>query len=305
MSKKQIEQRRQHARQRQARLWVGGGVVIAALGLAFVWWTTRGGASSGGTPIGRISANDFHSLAFSPTEPDTVFFGHHGGLMVSRDGGRSWQATTLQDADAMALAAPAADPQTIYAAGHGVLFRSSDGGVTWESLIANLPGSDIHGFAADSANANAVFAHVVGSGVWGSQDGGGTWTLLSSGAPPSTFNLAVGQTAQTLYAAAGEAGLWRSQGGGQAWERLANAPGDGVVAVAYHTAAERLFITTLGAEAGLYASEDEGATWSSLGLKGTLVAMAVSPQDAGRLLAVDGQGRVYASRDGGTTWPND
>jgi len=132
-----------------------------------------------------------------------------------------------------------------------------------------------------------------------------TWTLLSSGAPPSTFNLAMGQNAQDLYATAGEAGLWRSQDGGQTWERLAAAPGDGVIAVAYHAAARQVFITTIGAKAGLYASEDEGATWSSLGLTGTFLAMAVSPHDARRLLVVDEQGRVYSSADGGVTWPAD
>lgn len=287
------------------RLWAASGVVVAALVLAGTWLATRGVASSGGTPISRVSATDFHSLAFSPSEPDTLFFGHHGGLMVSRDGGRTWQATTLQNADAMALAAPAAEPQIMYAAGHGVLFRSSDSGATWTSLIANLPGTDIHGFAADPANANVVFAHVVGAGLWGSQDGGVTWTLRSSGAPPSTLNLAVSQGAQTLYAAAGEAGLWRSPDGGQTWGRLGGVAGDGVIAVAYHPTAQRLFATTVGAEAGLYASDDDGATWTALGLKGTLLAPAVSPHDVRRLLVIDDQGRLYASTDGGLTWPGD
>lgn len=305
MSNKRLEQRRQEARQRQVRLWVTGGVVVAALVFAGGWWATRGGAGSGGTSLGRVSANDFHSLAFSPTEPETAFFGHHGGLMVSRDGGRTWQATSLQNADAMALAVPAADPQIIYAAGHGALFKSSDAGATWDSLIANLPATDIHGFGVDPANANLVFAHVVGSGIWGSQDGGATWMLLSSGAPPSTLNLTVGQDARTLYATAGAAGLWRSLDGGGTWERLDGTPGDGVIAAAYDATAGRLFITTAGAQAGLYASEDDAASWRSLGLTGTLVAIAVSPHDDRRLLAVDEQGRIYGSADGGMTWPAD
>lgn len=32
---------------------------------------------------------DFHALAFGPTEPDVVFFGHHNGVMRSQDGGRT------------------------------------------------------------------------------------------------------------------------------------------------------------------------------------------------------------------------
>jgi len=89
MNKKQIEQQRQQARQRQARQLVLGGVVVIALLLGIVWWTTgRSGNVSGGIPISRLSTGDFHALAFSAVEPETVYFGHHGGLMVSRNWGR-------------------------------------------------------------------------------------------------------------------------------------------------------------------------------------------------------------------------
>ena len=57
MSSKRVEQRRQQVRQRQLRLWIAAGAVVVVLVLAGEWWTTRNGASSGGTPIGRISAN--------------------------------------------------------------------------------------------------------------------------------------------------------------------------------------------------------------------------------------------------------
>lgn len=224
--------------------------------------------------------------------------------MVSRDGGRTWRPAPLQNADAMALAAPPSNPEVMYVAGHEVLVKSTDGGDTWQSLIAHLPGTDIHGFAADPQNADQVFAHVVGSGLFGSRDGGLTWERLSSSAPASTVNLVVGETARTLYAAASGAGLWRSQDGGQTWSLLAGVPGSGAMAVAYDSNTGRLYVTTLGNDAGLYASDDEGATWTALGLKGILLAFAVSPLDSGHLLAVDNAGRVYASRDGGLTWSN-
>jgi hypothetical protein len=303
MSQKRITQRRKQARQRQT-LWlvIGGGMAVALISGA-VWWVSRGGVgNSGATPLSRLSTNDFHSLAFSPTKPDTAFFGHHGGLMVSSDGGRIWRPASLQNADAMALAAPPSNPQIMYAAGHDVLVKSTDGGATWQSLTTNLPGTDIHGFAADPQNADHVFANVAGFGIWGSQDGGATWELLSSSAPRSAFNLAVGKTAQTLYVAAGEAALWRSEDGGKTWSPLSGLPGGGAVAVAYDSTTERLYVTTLGNGAGLYVSNDAGATWTALELKGTLLAIALSPQDSKHLLVVDEGGRVYASRDGGITW---
>ena len=49
-------------------------------------------------------------------------------------------------------------------------------------------------------------------------------------------------------------------------------------------------------------ASNDGLSWSSLGLIGMLMAAASSPADPNRLVAVDDQGWVYASRDGGATW---
>src|SRR3990170_3442164 len=105
--------RKQQTRPRQMSRWlIVSGVVVLGLALGGGWLYARNPAQSGNAqPLSRLSTSDFHSLAFSPTEPDMVFFGHHGGLLVSRDGGRPWQPTALQNADAMALAASAANPQ--------------------------------------------------------------------------------------------------------------------------------------------------------------------------------------------------
>lgn len=280
-------------------MWAGVAIAIIT-GMVFVWWQSR---NESGTPsISRLSTNDFHALTFSPNEADTVFFGHHGGLLVSRDGGRSWQPTSLQNTDAMALAAPPANPQIMYAAGHDVFVKSADGGETWQAVPHNLPGTDIHGFAVDSQNADYVFASVVGAGLWSSRDGGMTWQSLSPDAPRSTFNLAVGETSQTLYAAAGQAGLWRSADGGGTWSALPNVPDSGAVTVAFDVSQGRLYVTTAGNEAGLYFSNDEGVTWTASSLKGTLLALAVSPLAPQHVLVVAEGGRVFASRDSGITW---
>ena len=274
-------------------------VLVAGLWIAF---SNRQSNNNGSRPISRLTTDDFHSLAFSLTEPETVFFGHHNGLLVSHNGGVDWQSTALADADAMALALPLSDADIMYAAGHDVFFKSTDGGETWNSVTTNLPGSDIHGFAVDPDDANRVFAHVVGFGIFGSEDGGSMWTQLSDSTPPSTFNLAVGESSESLYAAAGQAGLWHSQDGGQTWSSVQNIPDAGAIAVTYVRASGRLYVTTLGSAAGLYYSDDGGQVWASAGLNGTLLAVAISPLDTDHIVAVNDQGEVFASRDGGATW---
>ena len=302
MGKHRERIRRRKQQKSQSRwLMVTGTILLIT---AALWFVFSNGQSENlqAQPISKLSTADFHSLAFSVTKPETVFFGHHGGLLVSKDGGKNWEATTLKNADAMALALPSSDPQIMYAAGHDVFFKSTDGGETWNSVSTNLPGTDIHGFSVDPENASHLFAHIVGFGIFGSQDGGSTWTLLSESAPPSTFNLAVGKNSETLYTAAGDAGLWQSEDGGQTWLPVQNAPDRGAVALAYIPASKRFYVTTLGDSAGLYVSEDGGQSWKSMGLKGTILAIAVSLLDPDHLIAVNDQGEVFASRDGGSSW---
>lgn len=303
MSKQRERERIRLKKQQQGsrQLMVGGIVLILIAGALFLF-LNKNSESSGVRAISRLSTGDFHSLAFSPTEAETIYFGHHGGLMVSHNGGKDWESTALKNADAMALAIPLSDPQRMYAAGHDVFYTSTDGGMTWNSVQTNLPGTDIHGFVVDPENADHVFAHVVGFGIFGSEDGGNAWSLLSDAVPTSTFNLAVGETAQTLYAAAGEEGLWVSENAGETWSKLPDGPDAGALAVTFVRADGRLYVSTLGNTAGLYVSGDGGQTWTFTGLNGTVLAIAISPLDPDHIVAINDQGEVFASRDGGTSW---
>lgn len=300
---KQKERMRKRKQQKTQSRWL----IVLVTGIAFAagLWVVFSNNQPGNNsvqPISRLRTADFHSLVFSPTEPETIFFGHHDGLLVSYNGGKDWQPTTFSNADAMALAAPPSTPQIMYAAGHEVFYKSTDAGKTWTTVTTDLPGLDIHGLTVDPENADRVYAHIVGFGIFGSEDGGNTWSQLSDSAPPSAFNLAVGESSESLYAAAGQAGLWHSLDGGRTWARVSQSPDGGVIAVTYVRASGRLYVTTLGNAAGFYLSDDQGQSWKTTGLKGTLLAMTVSPLDPNHVVVVNDQGEVFASHDGGLTW---
>ncbi|MBI2758922.1 MAG: hypothetical protein HYX49_09615 [Chloroflexi bacterium] len=302
MSKQKERMRRKMQQKRRSRWLMAAGFALVITAGLWIVVSNRQSQNGSARPIGRLTTNDFHALAFSATEPETVFFGHHNGMMVSRDGGKKWQPMTGFNGDAMALDAPPSAPQVIYAAGHGVFSKSTDGGRNWESPVTNLPGSDIHGFVADPDDADRVYANVVGFGIFGSLDGGTTWSALPANPNIMAMTMAIGGNSQTLYLPVAQDGLWRSQDGGQSWARVEQKPDEGAIAALYVRDNSRLYVTTLGNAAGLYVSEDQGGTWTSTGLNGFFVAIAVSPLDPDHVIVVNDKGEVFASRDGGLTW---
>lgn len=304
MSKQKERVRKKKQQKTQSRWLMAAGMIIALAAGLWIVFSRNQPRNDSAPPISRLSTNDFHSLAFSPTEPETIFFGHHDGLQVSHNGGMDWQPTALTNTDAMALGVSPSSPQTMYAAGHNVFVKSDDGGKTWQSVPADLPGLDIHAFAVDPENPNKVFAYVVSFGLFGSEDGGINWESHSVTMPSAIHSLTLGEDDQTLYAAAGGAGLWQSQDEGANWAPVQNLPDNDVIAVAYVRGNGRLYVTTAEPAAGLYYSDNGGQTWVSTGLHDTLLAVAISELDPDHVIAVNNQGDVFASRDGGISWSN-
>ena len=302
MTKQRERIHRKKQQRTQSRWMMAAGLAFLVIAVLWLVFSNRDSENSGALPVSRLTTNDFHSLAFSPTEPETVFFGHHKGLLVSHNGGKDWQPTVLNNADVMVLGIAPSNSQTMYVAGHNVFIKSNDGGNTWQGVHANLPGLDIHAFAVDPENADKVVAYVVSFGLFGSEDGGINWESLSVSSPPSVNGLVFGEDDQTLYAAADGAGLWQSQDGGRSWSPIPTVPNNGAIAVAYVPANGRLYLTTLEPAAGLHYSDDGGETWTSTSLRETILAVAISPLDSKHIMAVNDQGEVFASRDGGISW---
>lgn len=296
---------RQPAAARRRR-WVWPGLVgllaVAALGGLLFVTAGRGG----GAAVSTLRTADFHALAFSPIDPNVVYFGHHNGLMRSEDRGRTWQPLVQQrNFDAMGLAVGRGDGRQIYMAGHDVFLASADGGANWQPVANNLPGTDIHGFTINPDDPARLYAFVVGHGALTSDDGGRTWRRLPGQLPPDVMGMAASAgDPPTLYAASMRAGLLRSADGGQSWSATSGLGADAVLGVAVDPAARQTVYA--GTEGGLAKTTDGGASWRKLPLPGqNVVAVAVSPANPRVVLAIAVNGRdgqVYRSEDGGATW---
>ena len=293
--------------------WWPYGVVLALVLLVAVALWLRAGSTGGraGDAIGTLTTGDFHALAFSPDDPNVVFFGHHDGVLRSEDGGATWQPLVRRPGfDAMGLAVSRADGRTLYLAGHDVFQVSHDGGATWQPVAHNLPGTDIHALAMSPDDASRLTAFVVGHGVLQSGDGGRTWQRAPGELPRDITALASAGSAsgnpETLYAGSARSGVLRSADGGRAWTSAGRGlPPGGVLALAVDPVARGTVYA--GGESGLYKSTDGGESWSKPlpYPAGNAVAVAVSPARPGRLLAIavqNRQGQVHRSDDGGQTW---
>ena len=245
-------------------------------------------------PWARLGTEDVHSLTFVDSGTDRLLFGHHGGLLESADGGRTWDALPLGD-DAMSTATGA--DGSIVIAGHDVFRASRDGGATWASIATDLPSLDIHGFARDPADPTRMWAYPVTGGLWESTDGGETFIQVRSDNVLHPTAISVGAT--TRLFGIDTTGLIESRDGGRTWSSLAMPRTFPMTSFAASADGRILYA---GAQDGLYISEDGGRSWSVTAYAGSAFALTTSP-DGRTVVVVDRATDVYRSDDSGATWP--
>jgi photosystem II stability/assembly factor-like uncharacterized protein len=275
---------------------VAVGIVAAFLGLWFAKRQAEAPAEQVAPPAtGLPHTPDYHTLLVSATDPERIVLGTHAGLYESSDGGRTWRAGALGGNDAMNLARTRRG--RIWAAGHNVLFASDDGGRTWtEARPDGLPGLDLHGFAADPADANTLYAAVAGEGLYRSPDGGRTFSLVSNEVGPNVFGLSVTSSGRVL-AADPSSGVYASDDGGGTWRIVLKEP---AIGVAVSPDRPRSVLAT---GRGIFLSRDGGRSWRTvLVIEGGFGPVAWASSDPRVGYAIGLARTLYSTRDGGSSW---
>ncbi|MDQ3549194.1 MAG: glycosyl hydrolase, partial [Chloroflexota bacterium] len=250
---------------------------------------------------GRVVA-----VAGDPVERQTFYFGSTGGgVWKTRDGGKSWRNVSdgfFKSASVGALQVAPSDPNVIYAGmgetsirgnvsrGDGV-YKSTDAGRTWQNVglenTQNIGEIRIHPTNPDIVYV-AAFGHVWGEnqerGVYRSTDGGKSWTnVLFKSSKAGAVDLSMDPTnPRVLYAS-----IWEASRGPH-------------------------FMSSGGADSGLWRTTDGGDTWTEIsrnpGLpkEGVLgkIGVAASGAQAGRVYAIveHENGALFRSDDWGDTW---
>ena len=245
-------------------------------------------------PWARLGTEDVHSLVFAGGGTDRILFGHHGGLLASADGGRTWEALPVGE-DAMSTATSA--DGSIVIAGHEVFRASRDGGATWASIATDLPSLDIHGFARDPVDPARMWAYPVTGGLWESTDGGATFRQVRT--DNVLYPTAVAGASTTRLLGVDATGLIESADGGRTWSPLAMPPTFPMTGFAASADGRILYA---GAQDGLYRSADGGRSWAATAYTSSVFALAASP-DGRTVILVDRATEFFRSDDGGATWP--
>jgi photosystem II stability/assembly factor-like uncharacterized protein len=260
-----------------------------------------------------------HALGIDPGDHEHVFFStNDGGLLVTSDGGRSWEDGGEKGLTARAprgIAFDRQDPKLVYAGSltGGGLYRSSDHGRHWERRLFGSSTIYVAGVSVDPVD-HSVYVSTFrsGDGIWKSADFGETFTRIdrAPGALPGDFLSLSGrgitvdpQHHQTIFFA-GNSGIWRSTDAGASWINV-----DQNASLSVTVDPVQSNIVYAGTFAGVLKSVDGGASFvsQSTGLPdGVQTArtgsVQIDPRNHNVLyIAFEGAG-VFKSLNGGNSW---
>ncbi len=120
-------------------------------------------------------------IAADAQYPDTIFAGTAAsGVLVTRDGGKTWQRVSgvPTDAPVNTIARSPQRPNYIYVGTKQAFYRSQDDGANWTRRGGNLPFGDFTSILINPRNTDEIF---VGNAYQTGEIGGGVYRTLNAG----------------------------------------------------------------------------------------------------------------------------
>ncbi len=323
-------------------------VMYVGVGSGGVWKTENAGTTF--EPIfDDETSYSIGSVAIDPSAPDVIWVGtgenvggrHVGfgdGIYKSMDGGRSWTNMGLQASEHLStIVVHPTDGDVVWVAAQGPLwspggergvYKTTDGGESWTKVLGEGEWTGATDLLLDPRNPDRLYAATwdrhrtvaaylgggPGSGLHVSEDGGESWTELTTGLPSSNMGkigLALSpQNPDRVYAAIEldrtTGGVFMSEDRGRSWRKMSDAVSGGtgphyyqeLYASPHHEG--RLFLVSNY----MLVSEDHGATFEQMNVDNKHVddhAVAFRPSDPDYVI-IGTDGGLYESFDDTDTW---
>jgi photosystem II stability/assembly factor-like uncharacterized protein len=270
-----------------------------------VWKTTDAGQTWFPITDGKIPVGSIGAIEVAPSDPSVIYVGTGSddirsnvsigrGVYRSIDGGETWSFVGLRDVGQIgAVRVHPTNPDIVYVSATGNPFRSNpergifrtrDGGRSWEKVLFISDSTGASDIEMQPGNPDVLFAV-----MWRGQRK--PWTIISG---------------------AHEGGVYKSTDGGDHWTKLtAGLPnelvGKGNIAVTAANPNRLYLLYEAKPGAGLYRSDDAGATWSLINSQPTLITrpfyyttLVADPTNAD--VVYGGAEGFFKSTDGGKTF---
>jgi photosystem II stability/assembly factor-like uncharacterized protein len=287
-------------------IWPANPDVVAAGAADGIYLSRDAGESwSRISPESNSELQTVVSLAFHPTSSNILYAGTPHLPWRTTDGGATWESIHSgmhDDSDVFSIGVDARDPDRVFASACSGVYKSTNGGVLWARQPTPIGAFRTYLVSLDPGHAGVVFAGT-SAGLVRSADDGATWARISPN-PVKSIAFDPVHDGRILFAST-SAGVLVSTDGG----RTVHESDLGF--------SNRSFTTLAGAGAVLYAasvyepgtgglwrSDDSGENWrpvASRGIKGNILVLAVSPNDAEAVFAA-GYRSLWKSLDGGRRW---
>lgn len=235
------------------------------------------GAANWEQILGQVPVLDF---AIHPNDSQTIYVGGYfeerGRALVTRDGGKSWNAIYTAATNNSAVRSIALNPnspeQVAIGMSQGELILSNDGGASWR--LAQSYNDRINKIIW---NNDGLYVVVKGTGIFKSVDGGNTFQLITAGlqSAGNTSTLSIFGTTVSSY------------------NQLAISPSN----------SGTMYVTT---NLGLYRSFNGGLNWQFVSMplrQSSLAPSAIAiANSSDNIIYVSAGDIIYKTADGGNAW---
>lgn len=201
-------------------IWVGGWELRSDRGALFV-------SRDGGRTFAPLSLGSFNSsiraIAVSPADDSLIAVGINEGVLLSRDGGKTWDRISRGYRSlhyVHSLAFDPRDPNLLYVGTFRLGWKTPNLGKKWLPIHDGMFwDSDLFSFQVHPENPDLLLVGAC-SGIYRSRNAGRKWERLRKGIPEKAKRTLVvrfdPQVAERWYAGTTE-GLFRSDDGGDSW----------------------------------------------------------------------------------------